>query len=31
MKDREMVSLIYDIQTRLSLKEGYSDEKCCSR
>ena len=27
MKDREMVSLIYDIQTRLVLKEGFSDDK----
>ena len=27
MKDRELVSLIYDIQTRLTLKEGFSDDK----
>jgi ABC-type nitrate/sulfonate/bicarbonate transport system substrate-binding protein len=27
MKDRELVSAIYDIQTRLILKEGYSDDK----
>ena len=27
MKDREMVSTIYDIQARLVLKEGYSDDK----
>lgn len=27
MKDRELVSLIYDIQTRLVLKEGFSDDK----
>src|SRR5918992_1054885 len=27
MKDREMASTIYDIQTRLLLKEGYSDDK----
>ncbi len=27
MKDRELVSSIYDIQTRLVLKDGYSDDK----
>ena len=27
MKDRELVSSIYDIQTRLVLKEGFSDDK----
>lgn len=27
MKDRELVSSVYDIQTRLVLKEGYSDDK----
>ncbi len=27
MHDRELVSSIYDIQTRLVLKEGYSDDK----
>lgn len=27
MKDRDMVSSIYDIQTRLVLKEGFSEEK----
>ena len=27
MKDRELVSSIYDIQTRLALKEGFSDDK----
>ena len=27
MKDRELVGLIYDIQTRLTLKEGFSDDK----
>jgi ABC-type nitrate/sulfonate/bicarbonate transport system substrate-binding protein len=27
MKDRDLVSSIYDIQTRLVLKEGFSDDK----
>lgn len=27
MKDRELVGSIYDIQTRLTLKEGFSDDK----
>ncbi len=27
LKDRDMATTIYDIQTRLLLKEGYSDEK----
>jgi long-subunit fatty acid transport protein len=27
MKDRDMVASIYDIQTRLVLKEGFSDER----
>jgi hypothetical protein len=27
MKDRELVGMIYDIQTRLVLKEGFSDDK----
>ena len=27
MKDRELVSSVYDIQTRLVLKDGYSDDK----
>jgi hypothetical protein len=27
MKDREMASTIYDIQARLLLRDGYSDDK----
>jgi hypothetical protein len=27
MKDRELVSAVYDLQRQMSLKEGYSDDR----
>ena len=31
MKDRELVSSIYDIQTRLALRKDSATTKCCNR